>query len=309
VNYLEMVARMATAGKPGSPERAAGQRAAALAVGVLMLMGGAGGLPFADDLGDLIDAILQRLGYSSNVKNARHKFFQDILGDAGGDFVEKGISGVAGFPMDLSGRMGMGNLIPGTGLLTQKKDHTRDVAELFGPAGDFATRAFQGAGNLVDGKLMDAGFSMAPKAVANLRQGLDMWTTGAYRDQNKNKVIDTTAAEALTKAIGFQPQTVARMQQAAGNVANALDQTRLMAEKINQQWALGMAQHDPDMIREAQAAMKDWNEKNPESRIKPNLAAIQKKAHAMMEDKAQRLEKAAPRSMKAEVRAELAAAR
>ena len=58
-----------------------------------------------------------------------------IIGQAGADFVERGVSGIAGVPIDVSGRLGMGNLIPGTGLLTKKTDHTRDVAEIAGPAG------------------------------------------------------------------------------------------------------------------------------------------------------------------------------
>ena len=58
---------------------------------------------------------------------------------------------VAGVPIDISGRMGLGNLIPGTGLLTKKTDHTSDVAELAGPAGDLAKRAFQAGSKAMDG--------------------------------------------------------------------------------------------------------------------------------------------------------------
>lgn len=306
VNYIELLGRMATAGEPGSPERAAGQRAAALALATLFLMGGAGGLPFAEDLGDLIDGLMQRLGFNFNTKQKRQEFLEGIFGQAGAQFVERGVSGIAGVPVDLSGRLGMGNLLPGTGFLTKKADYGRDTAELFGPAGDFVKRAGTGVGQLVEGDVKDAVFSMAPKAVGNLRQGLDMATTGMYRDAKGKKVIDTNGYEALSKAIGFQPASVAQVQGATFTQQNMIAQNRMQASEITDKWAAGIAQRDPAMIREAQEELKQWNVRNPESPIRPNLASIQKKAQTLNLDKAARIEKTAPKALRAEVRENIA---
>ena len=49
----------------------------------------------------------------------------------------------------MSGRLGLGNLVPGSGLLTKKTDHTRDVVELLGPVGDIAKRGFEASGQAV----------------------------------------------------------------------------------------------------------------------------------------------------------------
>lgn len=306
VNYIELLGRMATAGEPGSPERAAGQRAAALALATLFLMGGAGGLPFAEDLGDLIDGLMQRLGFNFNTKQKRQEFLEDMFGRAGAQFVERGVSGIAGVPVDLSGRMGMGNLLPGTGFLTKKADYGRDTAELFGPAGDFVKRAGTAAGQVVEGDVKDAVFSLAPKAVSNLRQGLDMATTGMYRDAKGKKIIDTNGYEALTKAIGFQPSTVAQVQAATFTQQNMIAQNRLQTTEITDKWAAGIAQRDPDMIQEAQRELRQWNERNPESPIRPSLAAIQKKAQRLLQDKATRIEKTAPKALREEVRENIA---
>lgn len=305
VNYVEMLARMATAGEPGSPERAAGQRAALLALGVLFLMGGAGGLPFTDDVGDLIDAVMQRLGYNFNTKQKRQELLQDIFGEAGGKFVDKGVSGLSGFPLDVSGRMGMGNLIPGTGLLTKKEDYSRDALEVFGAAGDFGKRVAQSAEAVSGGQFGKAAQTIAPKAAGNLIQGIDMANTGMYRDQKGRKVIDTTAAEAAMKMIGFQPTSVARVQEATGDQYNAIAQNRIQSQAISDLWAEGMATRDPAKVQEAQQMLRDWNAKNPDTPIRPNLKAIQAKAKTMMQDKVTRLEKTAPKAMRAEVRREL----
>lgn len=306
VNYIELLGRMATAGEPGSPERAAGQRAAALALATLFLMGGAGGLPFAEDLGDLIDGLMQRLGFNFNTKQKRQEFLEDMFGRAGAQFVERGVSGIAGVPVDLSGRMGMGNLLPGTGFLTKKADYGRDTSELFGPAGDFVKRAGTAAGQVVEGDVKDAVFSLAPKAVSNLRQGLDMATTGMYRDAKGKKIIDTNGYEAMTKAIGFQPSSVAQVQAATFTQQNMIAQNRLQTTEITDKWAAGIAQRDPDMIQEAQRELRQWNERNPESPIRPSLAAIQKKAQRLLQDKATRIEKTAPKALREEVRENIA---
>ncbi|MCV5968616.1 hypothetical protein, partial [Lactococcus petauri] len=61
----------------------------------------------------------------------------NVLGDKAGmkvaEFVARGIS--AGMPLDVSGRLGLHNLIPGTGIFLKKDAYQRDVAELGGPAG------------------------------------------------------------------------------------------------------------------------------------------------------------------------------
>lgn len=299
VNYIELMARMAQSG----PE---GRKAAALMLGVLMLMGGAGGLPFADDLGDLIDGLMQRLGYSWSTKQKRQEFLQGLFGEAAGNFVEKGVSGISGMPLDVSGRMGMGNLIPGTGLLQKKLDYGRDVTELFGPAGDFAKRAFQAAGQTVEGKPVDATFSLAPRAVANVRQAVDMASTGMYRDVRGRKVIDTDGYEALTKAIGFQPNDVARVQQATFAQQDRIAQVRLAQGEISDAWAQGIAERDPQKIIEAQEQLREWNRKNPDSPIRIRPQDIQRKARTLMQSKEERIQKTAPAAIRASVREQLA---
>ncbi|RYF02289.1 MAG: PLxRFG domain-containing protein, partial [Oxalobacteraceae bacterium] len=241
VNYLELLGRMATAGEPGSPERLAGQKAAALALATLFVMGGAGGFPFAEDLGDLIDGLMQRLGYNWDTSAQRVEFLEGLFGRAGAQFVERGVSGISGMPVDLSGRMGMGNLLPGTGFLTKKADYGRDTAELFGPAGDFVKRAGTAAGSVVEGDVVKAGFLVAPKAISNVKQGYDMASTGMYRDQRGRKVIDTNGWEALSKGIGFQPASVARVQDATSTQQNMIAQVRMASGEIGDKWAAGIA--------------------------------------------------------------------
>ena len=309
ISYMELLTRMANAGEPGSPERAAGRKAALLAVGLLFLMGGAGGLPFAEDAEDVVDGVLQRLGYNFSTKRAKKEFLTNVFGQGGAHFIENGISGLPGVPIDVSGRLGLGNLIPGTGLFTTKSDYTRDVTELAGPAGDLAKRAFQGVSKLASGEVLGttgALATVAPVAATNLYKGYEMYSTGIYKDSKGKKVLDVDAFDALAKSIGFQPADVARVQQATGIKQNLIAQNKLQEGKIADMWAQGVSEKDPAKVQRAREKLAEWNANNPETPIRILMPQIVKRVRALNEDKATRIAKTAPTEIRASVRRELA---
>jgi len=308
VQYLELLQRMATAGEPGSPERAAGRKAALLAVAVLFLMGGADGLPFEGNIEDLIDGFMQHLGYNFDSKAKKREFFANLLGEDMGRFMNKGLWGLPGVPIDASVRFGLGRPLPGTGLLLKKSSHTNDLVETVGPVGDLAKRSFDALGRLVDGDFAGAGKAMSPVAARNVIKGIDMLKTGEYHDEKENKIIDTTPTEAVAKMIGFQPNNVAKMQSAASDVFQMKDVYAVRRSEISAAMARAMYDHDADAITEVRASVKRWNEDNPATPIHLNMPAIVKKVRTMREDKATRLEKASPKAVRAEVRKQMAEA-
>ena len=102
-----------------------------LALGTLMLFGGSGGLGCRGHCNRLWpDAGLQLERQEWNAKKERQEFLEKSFGREFAQFLDKGLSGVPGMPIDVSGRLGMGHLIPGTGLLQEKSSHTRDYMEL-----------------------------------------------------------------------------------------------------------------------------------------------------------------------------------
>lgn len=298
ISYVELVHRMATSG----PE---GRRGAAVMLSMLFLLSGAGGLPFEEDLEDIIDGLMQRLGYSWNTKAQRQQFMIDTLGEPFAEFLDRGVSGIAGVPIDVSGRLGMGNLLPGTGLLTKKTDYGRDVAELAGVGGDFVKRAGQALGQVVDGSPAKAAMALAPTAVRNLVQAVDMGTNDMYRDQRGRKVIDTDMGDAVAKAMGFQPTGVAKVQEATWLQQNLIAQVKMRETEIADQWAIGVFEKDPEKVQAARDALARWNENNPTARIVIKPAQIAKRVQAMNTDKATRIAKTAPQEIREAVRREL----
>lgn len=299
VAYVEMMHRMAS---QGGPE---GKRAALYGLGILLLLSGVGGAPGADDLDDLLSGALQSMGYNFDSKAARRRFLAEYLGNGGAEFVDRGISGISGVPIDVSGRLGLGNLIPGTGLLTKKQDHTRDVAELAGPAGDLFKRGFEAAGKVLTGDIVGQGgavSSIAPRAAANLFQAADMATTGMYRDGRGKKVIETDGIDAFFKALGFQPNDVKQVQDNTFEIQRMVGLNKLRESEIADKWAAGLFERDESKVQKARDELSRWNEDNPESPIRINPFQIAQRVRAMNMSKSERIAKTAPKELRQQVR-------
>lgn len=301
IAYVELMHRLWNQGEPGTQERADGRKAAALMIAVLLLMGGAGGLPFAEDAEDLIDGAGQLMGYNLSSKKAKEQFLIDVFGDTLGGFIDKGLTGIPGSPVDVSGRLGMGNLIPGTGLFLDRADSSRDIMELAGPAGDFAKRIFTGGKELLKGNVGKAVLEVSPTAVRNAAKGVDMAATGMYRDTKGYKVLDATLLESALKGIGFQPGGVAKIQEA--NYINQRSKAfySQQAQNIRAQWAAGIFEGDPSKVQAARDALAAWNAKNPEQRIIIRIPDVMRRVREMSLSKDERIAKTAPKAMRAQM--------
>lgn len=306
VSYVELMHRMWSTGG------ADGKKAALLGLVVLFLMSGADGLPFAEDVQDLIDGALQRMGYNASVRKAKEQFFIDLLGEGGAQFMERGLSGLPGSPVDVSGRMGLGNLIPGTGALYRKDNYSRDALEVLGPAGDLLGRAAQAGEKALKGEVLGARgalMTISPLASQNLGKAYEMYSTGMYLDRGGKKVLDTDGMDAFWKSIGIQPAGVSRIQKAGFEVQKGVAFNRLSESEIADKWARGVFLGDAELVSQARADLAEWNEKNPDMpiRIKPNQIAQRVKQMRMSKD--ERIAKSAPSEIRARVREELEGAR
>lgn len=296
VSYLELMQRMWT---QGGPE---GKRAVGWAVAMLLLMGGAGGLPFMEDAEDLIDGAGQLMGYNVSTKQWRKQMLRETIGKELADFVEQGVSGLPGAPIDVSGRLGMGNLLPGTGLLLSKQNRERDLLEVAGPAGDLIARGFTGARKALTGDLAGAALEVSPVAVRNVAKGADMAASGIYKDTKGYKVIDTTLDEAIAKAIGFQPKSVAQVQEAAGFMQRSRSFYVKTSSEIKAQWAQALFNKDEAALEDVRERLAAWNRNNPEQPIVVKMPDVWKRVREMGKDRNQRIAETAPKALREQMR-------
>lgn len=303
VSYLELMQRMWT---QGGPE---GKRAVGWALVMLLLMSGAGGVPFMEDAEDLIDGAGQLMGYNISAKQWRKELLASVVGAELGEFMEQGLSGLPGAPIDVSGRLGMGNLIPGTGLFLNKPNRERDLMEVVGPAGDLVARGFTGARKLLGGDVGGAALEVSPTAVRNLVKGVDMGVSGMYKDTKGYKVIDTTLAEAAAKAIGFQPKTVAEVQEANSFMQRSKSFYTQTSSEIKAQWADALFRKDEVAVQRVRDRLARWNRDNPEQPIVVKMPDVWKRVREMGKDRSDRIADTAPKALREQMRAEVAALR
>jgi len=315
VSYMELMHRLWTQGEKGSEERNQGRKAVGIMLGTLFLLGGAGGLPFMEDTEDLVDGIGQIMGYNFSSKKVRQDFLDEWVGEMMGDFLDGGVSSMSGSPTDVSGRLGLGNLIPGTGVFKERNNNTRDVLELLGPAGDFVARVGSGTRSIAKGavgldsnELKKGALEFAPVAVRNAVKGAGMATSGIYKDTRGYKVADVSPIDAAFKFVGFQPRDISKIQEANWLGQSATSYYNLRASNISALWAAGVNEGNQTKVNDAKAAVKDWNEKNPNQKIiiKPNNIA--RRVREMRMDKADRVVKRAPKSARGVLSQDLAKA-
>ena len=303
VSYLELMQRM---WKQGGPE---GKRAVGWALAMLLLMGGAGGVPFMEDAEDLIDGVGQMMGYNLSSKQWRKEALAGIVGKELAEFLEQGVSGLPGAPIDVSGRLGMGNLLPGTGLLLTKQSRERDLLEVVGPAGDLVMRGFKAGGKALTGDFGGAALEVSPTAVRNAFKGAEMAASGMYKDTKGYKVIDTTLAEAVAKAVGFQPKSVAEIQEANSFMQRAKSFYSLTSSEIKAQWADALFRKDEGALARVRARLADWNQNNPEQPIVVKMPDVWKKVREMGKDRIDRIADNSPKALRQQMREMAADAR
>jgi hypothetical protein len=301
IMMVELINRM---WRNGGPE---GKRAALIFLAILMLLSGQEGLPFAQDLDDIIDTLGQIMGFDTNMKGSKRELAYTVLGKALGDQFLYGLS--VYLPLDFSGRFSLGNLIPGTGMFKKSNAEStgREIAEIAGPVfGGLATQAMDAfeawnAGN--DSKAME---NMAPKAVKDVVAAAKMAKEGYAVDRAGRKVVDTTLGDAAIKAAGFNPTVVANVTRKTMPIQQDIALQRTVEASIVDQWVRGIVQDDEAMIQAAQKERDDWNKRNPKTQIVIGPQQIRSRIKARNQDKENRVLRNAPPEMRGRIASELA---
>lgn len=278
----------------------------ALAAAVLVLAAGLQGLPGIENLDDLIDTIMQSLGYSFNSKKAMREWAIRTLGDTAGNILVHGVSAIPGVPLDFQARLGVANLFPGTGIFKPSEpDKSRQVLEFFGPAGSQAKSVMDAVNAAQNGDGRALARSMVPLAVQNVLKAMDMSQTGFYRNNKGERVIDTDAYDAMTKAVGFQPQKVARQTRITQDINQNTDLAKGVETNLVAKMARAIFERDPELMQKTRAEWLEWNQTNPSARIMIKPQQVHEKVKAMMETREIRTIKGAPKELRGGIIQEL----
>jgi hypothetical protein len=254
IQYLELLSRL-----PGKQK--------AQMLGLMLLVAGLGGLPGEEDAEDLIDTIMQVVfGKAWQTRDELKRVAEGLLGETLGQVAVEGIS-AAGLPIDLR-RLGMGNIVPGTGaLLPGGAGQLRAAGEVLGPTSGLIQDAMGAVTNIGRGDFGAAAYTLVPKAIRAGIDGVQAMGSGVYEDTKGRSVMPISWTEAGFKAIGFQPRRVAQYQQQKWSLQKRATLQRTMEDAFLDRMARARVAGDDAAYQAARAQVRDWNARNPSDRI------------------------------------------
>jgi hypothetical protein len=277
----------------------------AIMVGVLILAAGGGGLPGVEDAEDLWDTLGQWLGFASNSRRTIRNTLTEVIGRDAADLAINGALSRMG--IDLHSRLGMQNLIPGTGILKQSSvDKARDVEEFFGPAASVIKSVGDALESLATGHPERAAMTLAPNAIRNAVQGAKMAAKGYSEDAKGRKGVPVNELEAAAKMIGFNPKDVADYGAVKRDLAQDQRLINVKREEFSSALADAMIANDVAARTEALQSMREWNETNPDMRVSIMPAAIFKRVRDARAEGVDRMLKSLPKGMRSKAMEEFA---
>lgn len=297
IQYVELVSRMYKSGHEG-------KKAALLMLGLMVLASGLQGLPGADDMDDLVDTILQSMGFRGNFKKAKRDAIKEAAGETIADIVMYGLSALT--PIDVQTRLGLGNIIPATALFKpSEQGKAAQLAEILGPPGGMAKSVGDFIDSMQSGQSGSAFAALSPVFIRNIAKAVQMADTGEYKDTRGRKVENVGFGDALIKGIGFQPQEVASASRKAQMLRQDISQVKGVESDIAALWAQGVSENNRGEVERAKEMLRDWNSKNPETPIRINPGQIIRRVQEMRKERTGRLEKTAPRELRGYARVAL----
>jgi len=247
----------------------------------LALFAGVEGLPFAEDIMDIIDTVAQRVfGSPFNSQRA----LRNVVKSASEAVVGVDLSGVLlrGLVNELTGlsfasRVGMGNLIPGTRLGAADADFKRTAEELIGPAAGLVGGFGAGAGELLKGNFYEAFKDAAPLAMKNAVKGWEQWDKGYATDSGGRKLVDVGGPGAIMQGLGFAPASVSRAWELDMIDKRATSFYNVVKDDFTKEIVKAAKDGDSARMSELVEAIVAWNERHPRMPLALSPSAIRRR--------------------------------
>jgi hypothetical protein len=274
INWVEMASRMASNHYGDDRYR----KGFWMLVGALFMMAGGMGLPFAEDLIDLIESGMSWAGKPVNVERQ----MQMALGkDLYEPLMNGPVNSMLFNPMgaDMFGRMSMGNMIPATAVANPGLTwaaRSDEAVQALGAGAGLASKFVDAYNQAASGNVGQALITASPRAVTSIAKAVEMATTNQYKDSKGRTVRSVTPAEALIKGMDLQPASVARIQRERGRrfkdeAIQAQARTEIRNTLID-----AYESGDQDAIDAANNRLRTWNDENPLYPVHINRRALRK---------------------------------
>ena len=232
----------------------------------LWLLAGATGLPFAEDLEDLIDTVAQGLGFQQG--SIRAEIIRSIEGTFPGMsamFLRGVVNQIV--PADVASRTSAGNFLPGTGIALAGANVTREIQDILGPAAGFVTGLAGTARDLVTfpfsptRTLEDVARNSPVTLIRIMGDTSAYLSSGAIVDRRGYVVSpEMDAGTVITRLLGFYPERAATQYDVIRIAQREADYQKEVVAAYRQAWIKATMRGDTQGARDIVDAVNNWND-------------------------------------------------
>ena len=231
----------------------------------LFVMSGLMGLPFAEDMEDIIDTIAQKLGWTKGSIRYEMAKVIDQLVPGASPYILRGFLNAL-TPADLAARVELGNFIPGTGALLAGANVAKEISDIAGPAWSMLTGVATTIPNAVKAAFTDRVSVVDVLRESPVTMGRALGDLLAY--DNAGAIIDRrgyvisrdlTAGTMIARALGFYPQAASEQYEFIRAARRVTDYQREVSAGYQHAWIKARISNDAGQRRAIEEAVREWN--------------------------------------------------
>jgi hypothetical protein len=231
----------------------------------LFLLSGLTGLPFAEDIEDLVDTLAQKLGFKSgSIRYEIAKFIDNIFPGMSPLVLTGFMNAVT--VGNVGSRTSLGNVLPGTGAFLSGADVAREMMDIAGPAASAMTGAIKTFSDLLKLPFSDQVTALgvvreSPITIARAFGDAYAYSqTGAIVDKRGYIVSkDMHVGTIASRLMGFYPNAASDQYSMIKIAKRMTDYQRDTSIGFRTAWINAMQAKNTDRARDIESAVDDWN--------------------------------------------------
>jgi len=277
----------------------------------MWLLAGAAGLPFAEDMEDLVDTLAQQLGFKvGSIRVEVAKLIDSILPGMSPLVLKGAVHTYLGIPGDLGSRLSQGDLIPATGILLAGAKPLEEVKDLIGPMPSMALGMATTAADLIrvpfsENKSLEDVARASPITLLRMLGDASAYiNTGAIVDRRGSVVSqDMSAGAVIARLMGFYPTAAADQYEMIKYTKRIADYQKEATTGFRQAWIKAKLRGDNATARTIESNVDDWNStlKGTALEIKKFTANSQRALAEAKRNAGERALRAAPQAARREL--------
>lgn len=231
----------------------------------MFMLSGMTGLPFAEDLEDLIDTIAQKLGYrQGSIRAEVIRFAEDVMPGSSAYLLKGFANSFLG--IDVASRTSSGNILPGTGIGLAGANVAREMGDILGPAVGFIKGVYDTAVQVVryptttTTTIEDIARNSPVTFLRMMGDSYAYYQSGAVIDR-RGYVVSPNMNEGtiLARMMGFYPASAAAQYDIVRIAQRELDYQKEVVAAFRQRWIKATLRGDYQGAADTVTEVNEWN--------------------------------------------------